>query len=184
MANRKRPSDRKKSSHDGKISLRTWKKTWSAETATFEEAKSLRRRVVKRLWKGNDQERKTAQTVEGCWRHGRCDFPDCPVCERNRRRTAQRSRGTQGMPPEVYHASPSVIMTRAADIAPEKVEWLWAERIASRKALRHCGQPRPRKITTCRIPGRHRIDRPGMALPRGTCTARYGDHADGRGRCP
>ncbi len=141
MANKKQSEDRKKSPRGKKVSLRTWKKSWSAETATFEEAKLLRRRVVKSLRKGNDQERKTALILRQCRSGKRCGSPDCPVCKRRWRRRAQRKRGVQGMPLQVDHASPSVVMTRATDIAPEKVEWLWAGRIALGKLSVIAGDP-------------------------------------------
>ena len=141
MSNKNQSGDRNESPRGKKINLRTWKKTWSAETATFEEAKSLRRRVVKSLQKGDRQERKMALIVGRCRRGERCGSPDCPVCARRRRRRAQRARGAQGIPLQVERASLSVIMTRATDIAPGKVEWLWAGRIALGKLSVIAGNP-------------------------------------------
>jgi putative DNA primase/helicase len=141
MANKEQWDDREKSLRDKKVSLRSWKELWPAETATFEEAKSLRRRVVKRLQKGNDQERKAARIIAKCRRENRCDSPDCPVCERRRRRRAQRERGPQTTPSRLDHTAPSVVMTRAADIAPEKIEWLWPGRIALGKLSVIAGNP-------------------------------------------
>lgn len=131
----------KKSSSENKIDLRSWKETWRAETATFDEASSLRRRLVKRLRKGSDRERETARIVGRCRKRARCDSPECPVCERRRRRKAKRGRLTHGMPPPVYQSAPTAILTRASNIAPEKIHWLWPDRIALRKLSVIAGNP-------------------------------------------
>jgi putative DNA primase/helicase len=141
MTNKKQSGDRNNSPRGEKVNLPTWKKSWSAETATFEEAKSLRRRVVKSLQKGDRRERKMALIVGRCRSGERCGSPDCPVCARRRRRRAQRERGAQGMSLQVDRASPSVIMTRATDIAPGKVEWLWPGRISLGKLSVIAGNP-------------------------------------------
>jgi hypothetical protein len=140
MANNKRPRDRKKSSNDQKINLRSWKKNWQAETATLDEALSLRRRLVKCLRKGNDRERETARILDRCRRAMRCGSPECPVCERRRRRKAQRKRVTHTMP-IVHQSAPTVILTRALDITPEKIEWLWPGTIASGRVTGLVGYP-------------------------------------------
>jgi AAA domain len=69
-----------------KRGLRSWKKWWPAETASFEEARSLRRRLIKLWQKGGERDRKTRRIVRRCRRGHRCGSPECPVCERGRRR--------------------------------------------------------------------------------------------------
>ena len=141
MANKKMTSNRQKSSRGKKISLLSWKKTWQAETATFDEALSLRRRLVKCWRKGNDRERETARVLDRCRRAKRCGSPECPVCERRRRRKAQRKRVTHTMPPMVHQSATTVILTRAADITAEKIDWLWRDRIPLGKLSVLAGNP-------------------------------------------
>ena len=141
MAINKKSGNHKKSSSDGRISLRSWKKTWHAETATLDEARSLRRRLVKRWRKGGDRERETARIVRQCRRGKRCGSPECPVCERRRRRKAQRDRIVHTMPPLVHQPAPTVVLTRASDITPENIEWLWPGRIALGKLSIIAGNP-------------------------------------------
>ena len=133
--------NRKKSSSDRRISLRSWKKTRRAETATLDEATSLRSRLVKRWRKGDDQERETAQILARCRRGARCGHRDCPVCERRRCRKAQRKRITHTMPPMVHQSATTVILTRAADITAEKIDWLWRDRIPLGKLSVIAGNP-------------------------------------------
>jgi putative DNA primase/helicase len=136
--NRKKSSSEKSS--DKKINLRSWKKTWQAETATPEEARSLRKRLVKRWRKGDDLERKTARIVGQCIKGEWCGSPKCPVCERLRRRKARRNDVTQAPPQQVQHAAPAVILTRASEITPQSVPWIWRG-IASGKVTGIVGHP-------------------------------------------
>ena len=123
------------------MDLRSWNESWPAETETFDKAKSLRRRLVKRLRKGSVQERQTARTLARCRRAKRCGSPECPVCERRRRRKARRNHVTHTLPPPVQHAALTVILTRASDITPEKIEWLWPRTIASGRVTGLVGYP-------------------------------------------
>ena len=132
---------RNKSSTDKKIDLRSWKKTWRAETATFEEAKSLRSQLVELYQNGSDRERETARTLKRCRRRTRCGSPECPVCKRRRRRKALRNRPMHTMPPLVHQSAPTVILTRASAIAPEKIEWLWPGIIATGRVTGLVGYP-------------------------------------------
>ena len=84
-----------------KIDLRSWKKTWEAETATVEEAKSLRSQLVELYQNGSDRERKTARILKRCRRRKRCGSPECPVCKRRRRRKALGNPPMHTMPPLV-----------------------------------------------------------------------------------
>ena len=133
--------DHNKSSTDKKIDLRSWKKTWRAETATFEEAKSLRSRLVELFRNGSDRERETARTLKRCRRRSRCGSSECPVCERRRRRKAKRNRTPHTMPPLVHQSAPTVILTRASTIAPEKIGWLWPGIIATGRVTGLVGYP-------------------------------------------
>ena len=137
--NRKKSSSDKSS--DKKINLRSWKKTWHAETATLDEALSLRRRLVRRWRDGDDKERETARILGRCRRGRRCGSPDCPVCERRRRRKARRNDVTQAPPQQVQHAAPAVILTRASEITPQSVPWIWRGVIASGKVTGIVGHP-------------------------------------------
>ncbi len=126
---------------DKKIGLRSWKKSWPAETATFEDARLLRRRFLK-LWRnGSDRECETARIVGRCRKGKRCDSPECPVCERRRRRRAQRERDMRGMPPMVRQSASTVILMRASDIVPERIDWIWPGIIASGRVTGLVGYP-------------------------------------------
>jgi putative DNA primase/helicase len=131
--------DRKKSSSNKKIDLRSWKETWRAEDASFDDAKSLRTRLIEHYQDGGKHEREIARTLRRCSRKKRCESPHCPVCERRRRRKAQRSRPMQTV---VHQWAPPMILTRASDIAPEMIEWLWPGRIALGKLSIIAGDPK------------------------------------------
>ena len=141
MANNKRSRNRNKSSRNRKTNLRSWKKRWRAETPTLDEARALRRRLVQRWRQGDEKERETARIVGQCRRGERCGSPECPVCERRRRRKAQRKRVTHTMPQLVDQSAPTVTLTRAADITSEKIDWLWPGRIALGKLSVIAGNP-------------------------------------------
>jgi hypothetical protein len=55
------------------VELRSWKKPWPAEKATFEEARALRRRLLKRWRQGNTRERELARIVERRRMGNRCE---------------------------------------------------------------------------------------------------------------
>jgi putative DNA primase/helicase len=134
--------NRKKSSRGKEVGLRSWKKAWQAETATFDEAKSLRARVVKSLQKGGEKERETARVVGRCRRAKRCGSTECPVCVRRRRRKAQRKRLTHTTPQMAHQSASTVILKRASDITPGNIKWLWPGRIALGKLSVIAGDPK------------------------------------------
>ena len=123
------------------IDVREFKIWWSAETATMEEALSLRKRVIRVLENGNADERKTAQIIKKCRKVDRCGSSDCPVCVRRRLRKARRKLAKLAPPPTAHDAAPGIVTTRASDITPEKVEWLWPGRIPQAKLTVIAGDP-------------------------------------------
>jgi RecA-family ATPase len=133
--------NRRKSSRNKRVSLRSWKKSWPAEAASLEEARSIRKRLLKRWREGDDLERKTARIVGKCRKGERCGSPECPVCERLRRRKARRNDVTQAPSQQVQHAAPAVILTRASEITPQSVPWIWRGVIASGKVTGIVGHP-------------------------------------------
>jgi putative DNA primase/helicase len=139
MAGNNKSSNSAKSSGE-KIGLGSWKKSWSAETATFEDARTLRKRLLKSWREGGPRERELARVVGKCRKGKRCGSAECPVCERRSRKEHGRL-VTHGSPTEMRQPAPSVILQRTSDIVPEKIEWLWQGFIAIGRLTGLVGYP-------------------------------------------
>jgi putative DNA primase/helicase len=133
--------NRNKSSTDKKIDLRSWKKSWRAETATFEEAKQLRRAVINSLRRGDGHDRARADQLAGCKEGKRCGSSVCPVCERRRRRCAKRHDNAAQTVATPQLRSRTVLMQTASEIKPEPIRWIWPGVIASGRVTGLAGYP-------------------------------------------
>ena len=123
--------------------LCSWKTSWAAESATFEEAKALRERLLKRWQSGGKQDRALARIVKRCRKGRRCGSSECPVCERRRRRRAKQERDMRLTAPQ----APKVVLLRTSEIVPERIDWIWPEIIAIRRVTGLAsGLSRPRKV--------------------------------------
>ena len=111
-------------------------------TPEFEEAKRRRRRRIERWQNGSSRRRRLALILKSCRRGRRCGRPECHVCQLlDRRRKARANRAAEAVwrPPD--QVAPSGIATRASDIAPEALDWLWWGRIPRGKVTVLAGQP-------------------------------------------
>jgi putative DNA primase/helicase len=123
------------------IDLRSWKTSWSAESATLAEANKLKNRLVESWREGGKPERELARLVAACRKRKRCGSPECPVCERRRCRQAKDKRIIPAAAPEARCPSPTVILVRTSEIIPERIEWLWPGIIASGRVTGLVGYP-------------------------------------------
>jgi putative DNA primase/helicase len=120
----------------------SWKQTWRAEEATFEEARQLRRSVINSLQRGDKRDRALADRLKGCGRGKRCRSSKCPVCERRRRRRRARRAAEAALTlagPRL--CSQTVVMQRASEIKPEPIRWIWPGVIASGRVTGLAGYP-------------------------------------------
>lgn len=131
--------------HRQKIDSRTRNASTPAEPATLKEALALRKRLLKRLRKGSERERKIARELDRCSKQARCGSAYCPVCERKRLRAQSR----QAPAAEPQHKQQSILMVCASNIAPERTEWLWPNIIASGRVTGIVGCPGLGKSQVC-----------------------------------
>lgn len=111
--------------------IRPWRSDWDAESATFDEARALRRRLVKRLRRGDGRQRALAGIIGRCHKGTRCGSAYCPVCERRRGRHATRD----------ARPRPTVVIVRASEIKPARIDWVWPGIIASGRVTGLVGHP-------------------------------------------
>ena len=111
-------------------------------TSEFKEAKRKRRRRIKRLQNGSNRERKLASKLASCRPKDRRGCAECAVCEllEQRRQTRAPRAAEAGLRPP-QQAAPSGIATRASDIPPDAVRWVWRDRFAEAKLSVVAGHP-------------------------------------------
>jgi putative DNA primase/helicase len=121
--------------------LRFLKTSWPAESATLEQARALRKRLLKSWRQGSSREREIARIVGQCRKGKRCGSPECPVCERRRRRRAKHRSAMPAAPSEVRQPISTVVLVRTSEIVPERVEWIWPGVIAGGRVTGLVGYP-------------------------------------------
>lgn len=110
-------------------------------TRKFQDAKQKRKKLIERWRNGSDRQRELARKLGSCRPHDRCKCPECPVCQLLERREARARRAAKASSWRPHQAAPSVIITRASDIASEVLDWIWPGRIPRGKVTVIAGAP-------------------------------------------